>query len=160
MPLGEAPAQQAGGGHLAHQALHFSGGILPLGAMSGDGAQFRFRIRTRAAGGGRLEQSLRHQVGVAAIGRGGMGIIVLGQSKVPFVFGAGRFHNVFAGAEQFYHGERKVLKMTGVGSLALIQKSRQRARVGRGGKLETELRAMAWCARALRSNGVVVTTPF
>ena len=54
---------------------------------------------------GRLEQPLRHQVGIAPIGRGGMRVVIFGQSKVAFVFGSGRFHDIFAGAEQFYHRE-------------------------------------------------------
>ena len=87
--LAHAVAQRHRGHALVHVALHFARGVLLQRAVARDGVQFLVGIRRPAPGRERLEQPLRHQVGEAAIGRGGVRVIVRRQAEVALLGVAG-----------------------------------------------------------------------
>ena len=55
------------------------------------------------------------EIGVAAVRRGGMGVVVDGEAEVAFVLGAGIFDDVFAGAHGFQDGEGEFGEVVGIG---------------------------------------------
>ena len=97
-------------------------------------------IRRRLARDHCLQQALRHQVGVAAVGRRRVRVILHREAEVPLWFPAGLFQHILAGTEQLDHRQRQIGKMIGILLLLLTQKIMQRFRIGIGGKFGPHLR--------------------
>ena len=71
--------------------------------MSGDLAQLGFGVTSGTGRHQAFQQPLCYQVGVAAVGRGGMRVVVNRQSKMTFLFSSRSLDDVFARTEQFYN---------------------------------------------------------
>jgi hypothetical protein len=67
---------------LAHLALDLVGGVLLLRAVEGELGELAGGVGRRRAGEHRLEQPLRHQVRVAAVGRRRVGVVAHGEAEV------------------------------------------------------------------------------
>ena len=70
------------GDALGHVALHLARGVFLQCAVAGDARQFVVGVRRAAAAEQRLQQPLRHQVGEAAVGRGGVRVVVRRQAEM------------------------------------------------------------------------------
>src|SRR6266545_3379034 len=86
----------------------------------------------------RLEQPLDDQVGVAAIWRGGMGVILYCKAEVAGMLGARLHHIILARPQQLHHREREIREMIGVGMLAPGHEIRERTRIRLGRQLAAE----------------------
>ena len=66
-----------------HLALDFAGGVFHLGASLRDGVEVVFRVGLCGLRKPRFEDALRDDVGEAAVGRGGMRVVLTARPKWP-----------------------------------------------------------------------------
>ena len=83
---------------LRHFPLDFSLRVSFFGAVGGDHGKLVIGVRVRLPGEHRLDQSLRHDVRKAAIGRGRVRVILHGQAEVSWRGLARPFQNIFSWA--------------------------------------------------------------
>ena len=123
--LADVRVQDDGGDALLHLALDLARGVFHLGASLRDGVELH--LRSRAARDVRepcLEQALRDHVREAAVGRGGVGVVLHGEAEVAGRWLIGLDQHVFAGPHQLDHGQREIGKVIGI--LLLLRRAGNR----------------------------------
>ena len=122
--------QEEGGRGFAHLPLHLGRGVLFLRALLRQLVQLLHAVGGRYPSQGRLEQALGHQVGVPAVGGGGVSVILDRQPEMPRGCALRRLGQVLARAQELDHRQRKVRKAQGVLGLGGRQELLQRAGIG------------------------------
>ena len=118
--LADPRRQEVGGGDLAHRALDLAGGVLALGAV-----RRRSSVSSSSVYGGgqvargRFQQALRDQIGVAAVRRGRVRVVVDGEAEVTLLGIVRALEHVLAGAEQLHDREREIRELGRIGGAAL-----------------------------------------
>ena len=120
---------------LRTDALDLVLGVFALGAVLGDGGQLVVRVRRRRVGERRLDEPLRHEVGVAAVRRGRVRVVVRRQTEVAAGILARQVERVDAGSHQLDDRERQIRKALRIGRAPVDEKVRERERVRRVGQL-------------------------
>ena len=126
---------------LGHFSLDVARGVFLFGAVGGDGGEFVIRIGIGLAREQGLDEALGDDVRKAAVGCGGVGVVLYCEAEVAGRGVAGEFENIFARPDQLDDGEREVGKMIGVGGFTLEQKFVKRFGIGIGRKFFAVLAA-------------------
>src|SRR5436190_8665276 len=100
---------------LAHLALDLGGVVFLVGAVPGQLAELGERVGRRRAGERRLDQALRDDVRIAAVGRRRVGVVAHREAEVPGGLLARQVDGVFARAHELDHGGWKVGEAQRVG---------------------------------------------
>ncbi len=102
--------------------------------------EFVPRVRHRLAVQGGFQQAVRDQVGEAAVGGGGVGVIFDRQPEMARRLVARKIGGVFARAQQLDDGQRQIGEAQRIGLPRLGQEGFQRLRIGRVGQRRPVLR--------------------
>ncbi len=99
------------------------------GAMGRQSIQFVLAVGQRLPVEGGFQQALGDQIGVAAIGSGGVGVVLDRKAKVPRRALARKLGDVFARPQELDHGEGQVGEPKRIGGFLLRQELLQRLRI-------------------------------
>src|SRR5688500_17878063 len=88
------------------------------------------------AGEAGKEQALDDEVRIAAIGGGGVAVIIDREAEMPAELLIGRFDDVLAGTEKLHDREREMFKLGGAGDAPGREKISQRFGLGRLGQFD------------------------
>ena len=91
-----------------HLPLDFRRVVLLRGAVLREGRQHIVGVRRLYVDERRFEQTLRDQVRIPTIRCRRVGVVVDGESEVPFGLLARKLEHVFAATQQFDYGERYI----------------------------------------------------
>ncbi len=116
MPLSAAPDdgvegfphpvfEQQGRRGLAHLSLDLLGGVLLLRAVLAELRQLVHRVGRRLFTERRLEQAVGDEIGIAAVRRRGVGVVLDRQAEVSRRIAARRISHVLARPQQLDHRE-------------------------------------------------------
>jgi len=112
--LADARVQDDGGDALLHLTLDLARAVFHQRAMDGDGIEIVHGIGLRRLGEPGLEQPLRDHVGEAAVGRGGVGVVLDSEAEVAGGSLVGLDQHVLAGAHELDDRQRQVREVVGV----------------------------------------------
>ena len=129
----DAPLEEQRGRRLAHLALDLVRGVLLLRAVLRERLELRRGVRRRRVLQRGLQQALRDEVGVAAVGRGRVRVVAHRQAEVAGRRLAGPLDDVLAGAHQLDDREREVREAQRVRPAAPGQELLERLLSGSGG---------------------------
>ena len=93
---------------LGHLALDLVGGIFCFGEVLRQHVLLGETVRRRSARHGGLQQTLREQIGVAAIRGRGVCVVLDRETEVPRGRGVGPFCDVFARSQEFDHRQGQI----------------------------------------------------
>ena len=97
----DAVLHRDGGQTFRHFAFHFFGRVFFLRTVCGDRGEFAVGVRIRLSREHRFNQPLRDHVGEAAVGRGGVRVVLNRETKMSGRNIAGSLQNIFAGTNEF-----------------------------------------------------------
>ena len=130
--LADVRAQHHGGDALLHIPLYLARVVFHQRAARGDGVELVVGVGRRRFGKQGLQHSLTHDVRKAAIGRGGVGVVLHRQPEVAGRNFVGLYQHVLAGAHELDNGQGEIGKVIGILFLLCEQKIVERFGVGLG----------------------------
>ena len=105
------------GRRFPHLALDLVGRVLLRRAVRRQAARARPSCRATVPGERRLEQTLRQQIGIAAVGRRRVRVVLHGEPEMAGRLAARRIDDVLARSEQLDDRQRQIRKAVRIGVL-------------------------------------------